>query len=180
MKRNGILVLLLLVLAAGTASAASVGIGVFGGTSVPIIQDDNGNGTLFGARVPVALIPLVTIEPYYAKTAGKDKSQDIDGFPIPYEGIDVTSFGANVLLTFGGKFQFYPFAGIGSFKMKRTALDESKSGYNFGLGLGLSPIPKFSIHVRGELAAAIDAGTSRKWANVTAGVSYNFFSLPTP
>ncbi|MBI5711430.1 MAG: outer membrane beta-barrel protein [Candidatus Eisenbacteria bacterium] len=180
MKRPVIFALLALVLLPCVAGAAGVGVGAFGGVSVPIVQDDNGQGTLFGVRVPVSLIPLVTVEPFFAKTGGGDKDQDLFGGTITRSGIDVTSFGANVLLTFGGKLQLYPFAGIGSFKMKRTGLDESKTGYNFGLGLGISPAPKISLHVRGELAAAVDGDVSRKWANVTAGVSYSAFSFPAP
>jgi len=180
MRRIGISVMLVLALAAGTASAGGVGIGLFGGTSIPIVQDDNGSGTVFGVRAPVRLIPLVTVEPYFSKTAGGDKEQDFEGTPITYGGIDVTGYGVNVLLTFGGKFQLYPYAGIGTFKLKREGLDESRTGYNFGLGLGLSPLPKISFHVRGELAAAVSDETSRKWASVTAGVSYNFISFPVP
>lgn len=180
MKRLGIVVLLVLALTAGTASAASVGIGAFGGVSIPVVQDDNGQGMLFGLRAPVKLIPLVTVEPYFAKTSGGEKDQGVEGLTITYDGIDVTSFGANVMLTFGGPFQFYPYAGIGSFKMKRTALDDSWTGYNFGLGFGFSPAPQFSLHLRGELAAAVDGDVSRKWANVTVGVTYDAFKFPTP
>jgi opacity protein-like surface antigen len=180
MKRLVPAVLIALVLSVGTASAGSVGIGAFGGASIPILQDDNGQGSLFGLRVPVKLIPLITVEPYFARTSGGDKDQSLDELTITYGGIDVTSYGANVLLTFGGRFQLYPYAGIGSFKMKRDGLDESKTGYNFGLGLGLSPLPKLSIHVRGELAAAVDGDVSRKWANVTASISYDIFKLPIP
>ena len=42
------------------------------------------------------------------------------------------------------------------------------------------PIPKLSIHLRGELAAAVDGEASRKWGNATIGVSYNVFSTPIP
>jgi hypothetical protein len=182
MKRLGAFVLLLLLLAAGSASAGSIGVGLYGGTAIPVLQDDNGGGAVFGARVPVALIPLITVEPWYASLSGGDKDQDLeDGLgTVTYEGIDVTGFGANVLLTFGGKFQLYPFAGIGSYNLKRTALDQSRTGYNFGLGLGLSPLPKLSLHLRGEMIAAVDGETSRKWATVTAGVTYSVFSIPTP
>jgi opacity protein-like surface antigen len=149
--------------------------------SIPVLQDDNGQGTVMGLRVPVSLIPLVTVEPYYAKTSGGDKDQDIEGTTITRSGLDVTGFGANVLLTFGGKIQFYPFAGIGSYKLTRTGSEDlTNTAYTFGLGLGISPMPKLSIHVRGELAAAVDGETSRKWGNATVGVSYNIFSTPIP
>jgi opacity protein-like surface antigen len=176
-----ILMLFVLVLLPCAAGAASVGVGAFGGMSIPVLQDDNGQGTVFGLRVPVALIPLVTVEPYYAKTSGGDKDQDIEGTTITRSGLDVAGFGANVLLTFGGKIQLYPFAGIGSYKLSRAGSDDqTNTAYTFGLGLGISPMPKLSFHVRGELAAAVDGETSRKWANATVGVSYNVFSTPIP
>ena len=180
MRKAMILALFVLTLVpcAVVAAPITVGIGAFGGVSVPVLQDDTNQGTQFGARLPVALLPLVTVEPYFSSAKGGDKDQTVEGATYTRAGIDVTSFGANLLLTFGSKFQFYPFAGIGSFKLKRTgSADLSKSGYNFGLGLGFSPVSKLSIHLRGELAAAVDGETSRKWANATFGVSYNVFPL---
>ena len=178
MRKAMILMLFALAILPCAAGATSVGIGAFGGVGVPIIQDDNGQGSLFGARVPVTLLPLVTVEPYYVKTSGASKDQVVDELTYTRSGIDVSGFGANLLLTFGSKFQMYPFAGIGSYKLSRTGLDQTSTAYTFGLGFGLSPMPKLSIHVRGELAAAVEGQTSRKWANATVGVSYNIFSTP--
>jgi opacity protein-like surface antigen len=176
-----LLMLFALALLPCAAGAVSVGVGAFGGASIPVLQDDNGQGTVFGLRVPVALIPLVTVEPYFAKTSGGDKDQDIEGTTITRSGMDVTGFGANVLLTFGGKIQLYPFAGIGSHALSRDGSEDlTNTTYTFGLGLGISPIPKLSIHLRGELAAAVEGDVSRKWANATVGVSYNVFSIPIP
>jgi opacity protein-like surface antigen len=181
MRKMAILMLFVLAFLPCAAGATSVGVGAFGGMSIPIIQDDNGSGTVFGVRAPVSLLSLVTVEPYFAKISGGDKDQDIEGTTITRSGLDVTGFGANVLLTFGGKIQLYPFAGIGSYTLKRLSMeDQTNTAYTFGLGLGISPLPKLSIHVRGELAAAVDGDTSRKWANATVGVSYNVFSTPIP
>ena len=78
--------------------------------------------------------------------------------------------------------QFYPFAGISSHKLERPGLDATTTAYNLGFGLGFKPpIVKLSIHVRGELNAVLDEGTtesSRKWASITAGVSYGLLSFP--
>ncbi len=182
MKRHGLLVGLLLLLAAGTASAGSIGVGLYGGSAIPILQDDNGSGAVFGARVPVAIIPLLTVEPWYASISGGKKEQTLDGDlgTVSFEGIDVKAYGANVMMNFGSRFQLYPYAGIGSYKLTRTALDQSRTGYDFGLGLALSPLPKLTLHVRGELDVAVEGGASRKWATATAGVSYSIFSIPIP
>ena len=178
MKKRLILALVALMLAPCVAGAVGVGVGVFGGVGVPILQDDNGQGSVFGLRVPVALIPLVTVEPYFSKASGGDKDQDVGGVTYTRSGIDATSFGANVMLKFGTGFQFYPYVGIGSTKLDRDPLDATSTSYNFGLGLGISPMPKLSVHVRGELQAVLDeneSDISRKWANVTLGVHYNVF-----
>ena len=181
MRKAAILMLFGLALLPCTAGATSIGVGAFGGMSIPVLQADNGQGTVFGLRVPVALTTLVTVEPYYAKTSGGDKDQDIEGDTVTRSGLDVTGFGANVLLTFGTKTQLYPFVGIGSSNLSREGSEDvTNTTYTFGLGLGISPMPKLSIHVRGELAAAVDDETSRKWGNVTIGVSYNVFSTPIP
>ena len=63
MKRWGFALLLgALVLPAG-AQAVSVGAGVFAGPSIPVVQEDTGSGVQFGLRVPIHLVPLLTVEP---------------------------------------------------------------------------------------------------------------------
>jgi hypothetical protein len=171
-----ILALVALLLAPQAARALGIGVGAYGGVAVPILQDDNGQGSLFGIRAPVSLIPMITVEPYFAKGSGGEKKQDVGGITYTRSGIDQTSFGANVMLTFGGPFSFYPYVGIGSTKLERGSLDATSTNYNFGLGFGISPMPKLSLHLRSELQAVLDENSSdvsRKWANVTVGVHYN-------
>jgi outer membrane protein with beta-barrel domain len=164
------------------AHAVSVGIGAFGGASFPLVQDDNGQGSVFGVRVPVSVVPLIAIEPYFGSTHGGSKDQTVAGLTFTRDGIDVTSYGANLLLKFGGPLQFYPFAGMSSSHLKRTGLDETDTAYDFGLGLGIKlPLVGLSVDGRGELDAAVDKASSdasRKWANVTLGVSYAFAKFP--
>lgn len=181
MRRVTILAVLALALLPCTAAAGSVGIGAFGGLGIPIVQDDNGQGMLYGARVPVSVLPLLTVEPYLLMGSGGDKEQEIGGTTYTRTGLDMTGFGANLLFTFGGPVQFYPFAGIGSCKLTRDGSeDETGVAYNFGLGLGISPMPKLTVHLRGEAIAAVDGEVSRKWAGVTLGASYAVFSFPVP
>ena len=174
--------LLIVALAPGAAGAASVGLGVYGGASIPLVQDDNGSGSLFGLRVPVNLVPLLTVEPYFAKTSGGDKSQDVGGISYTRSGIDDTAFGANVLFTFGTGMQLYPFVGVGSNHLKRPGLDATQTGYDFGLGLGFKvPVTGLSVQLRGALNMVTDPGsteTSRKWGEITAGVSYGLLHFP--
>jgi opacity protein-like surface antigen len=178
MKRILVMALVATALLAGAAHAASIGLGFFGGASVPIVQEDQDNGSVWGLRAPVKLLPLLTAEPYFSSAALGDKTQSVGGFSVTREGSDVTSFGLNAMLTMGGPVRFYPFAGIGTAKYKRTGQDESFTAYNLGLGLGIGVIPKLDLDLRGEFQAAADGDVSRKVVNISLGASYAIFSIP--
>lgn len=179
MRASPLLVILLIISTAGLAAAATVGIGAFGGTSVPIIQEDTGGGSMFGARVPINFVSILTIEPYYATSSLGKKTQTVDGVDFTRTGFDVKSYGANLILgtiTGGAGFKFFPFAGIGQNKLTRVGSDDiSEMGYTFGLGIGAAPTDAFSIIFRGEANLVKTGDTSRKFANVNVGLSYNLF-----
>lgn len=164
------------------AAALGIGVGAFGGTSIPIVQDDNGSGAQFGIRVPVSVLPMFTVEPYFASSSGGDKDQDLGGTTYTRSGIDVTSFGANVLFTFGTAFQLAPYVGVGSNKLERDGLEATETGYTFGLGFRFGlPLAKLALHARGGMNAVLEEGsseTSRKWVDATVGVSYDLFTFP--
>lgn len=178
-KRIAALSLLALALGTGSAGAVGFGVGAYGGLTYPLLQDDTGQGSVFGARAPVTLAPMFVVEPFYSSTSSGDVDEEFGGVPYTRSGLDVTAFGANVLFPFGTGFRFYPFAGIGSYKLEREGSEEvTNTGYNFGLGFGISPgVPGVTIDIRGEMSAVVDGDTSRKWANATVGVTYNFFNL---
>lgn len=181
MRRIVPAVLLALVLGAGAASAigVKVGGGVFGGVSIPILQEDAKQGTIFGLRLPVSVLPLLKIEPYCAWSTLGDVDETFGGLPYTRDGGKVAAYGVNALLSMGGPVRFYPFVGIASQKLTRAGADDlTGTGYDFGLGLGVSAIHKIDVDVRGELNMMALGETSRKFANVTAGVSYRFLSLP--
>jgi hypothetical protein len=149
---------------------------VYGGLSYPIIQDDVSSGSLFGLRVPVKLIPLLTVEPYYASSALGDGEQEIGGVKYTRAGFDNKGFGLNAMLgsPTGMGLHFYPLVGIGSHKLTRSGTPDIKeTAYNMGLGLGIGATPKVSLQVRGELNMVVTGDTSRKFANVTGGLTYD-------
>jgi hypothetical protein len=177
MKRTIVLAVLALAFTAGTAQAQSIGIGIqpYGGLSFPIIQDDTGSGPLYGVRVPVKLIPMFTLEPYYLTSDLGEGSVDIGGIEYKRQGFNHTGFGLNAMLgSVGGTgIRFYPFAGIGSHKLERDNYPEIKeTAYNFGMGLGIGATPKISVEIRGELNMVVTDDTSRKFANATVGLNY--------
>lgn len=178
MKRTFALVLVLLAATVGAARAGSIGVGAFTGMSFPILQEDVSQGAMFGLRFPVKLVPFVTLEPYWASGSLGDKDEDVGGITYTREGFDETAWGLNAMLTMGGPVQFYPFAGIGSTKLERSGSDLSLTTYNAGFGLGISPAPKLTLHLRGEFQMAVDGEASRKFGNATIGASYALFSMP--
>ena len=178
MKRTFTLAVLALALIAGSAQAQSVGIGVqpYGGLSFPIIQDDTGSGAVYGLRVPVKVIPMLTFEPYYLTSDLGEGELEIGGITYERQGFNHTGFGLNAMLgSVGGTgVHFYPFVGIGKHKLERDDYPEIKeTAYNFGLGLGIGATPKISVEVRGELNMVVTDDTSRKFANATVGLNYS-------
>jgi hypothetical protein len=163
------------------ALGLSVGVGVFGGASIPVIQDDAASGTQFGVRVPVHPIPLLTIEPFYARSGLGDVKKTFGGIEYTRTGFDLDTFGVNVALGGAGLvggLPFYPYVGIMSQHLKRPGTDRTEVGYAAGLGLGLSVPMGIAVTARGEFNLLKTGDTSRKFANVTLGVSKTLTSLP--
>lgn len=170
-------VVMLLACSAVQAQAPSLGIGAFGGVNIPIVQDDQGNGTVFGIRARVKLLPFLVAEPNFLLSKWGDPDA-IDGIVLG-EGSKITGFGLDATLGgLPGSVGFKPFffAGIGSFKIKNdlTGFDESNIGYKGGLGIGLGLSPKFDVDVRGGLLVVPqEDGGSKKGALITGGVTVN-------
>lgn len=175
MRRVAPLAALAVALSAGISQASPIGVGMgaYGGVSIPIIQDDVSGGSLFGIRVPVKAIPMITVEPYYLTSSLGDGEETIGGVKYTRDGFDHTGIGVNAILGMGLGFGLHPYVGIGSHKLKRAGTEIKETAYNVGLGFGLNAIPKMSIQVRGELNMVVTGDTSRKFANGTVGVSYS-------
>lgn len=178
MKRLLVLTLALLAATAGSAGAIGIGGGVYLGMSWPVAQEDVDQGSIYGLRVPVTIIPLLTVEPYYGQGALGDKDEEIGGITYTREGFDETVYGLNLLLTTSGPVRFYPFGGVGKTQLTRSGSDLDLTTWNVGLGLGFAPMPKLSLDVRGELQIAVDDDASRKFGNLTVSGSYALFSQP--
>jgi len=175
MRFISIVFLVIGLLGVGSASAISLGGAVFGGPSWSIVQDDNGTGGVFGVRVPVNLIPLVTVEPFYSHGSYGDVTDAVAGYSRA--GFSINTFGVSVALGGAGLIPgFYPLVGIGSYSLSRDGSpDETDVGYNFGLGFGFGvPVANLTLDFRGEFVM-IDLGdTSRKFINATAALGYKF------
>jgi len=164
------------------AVAASLGIAAFGGASIPIAQDDTDSGPQFGLRVPINLVPLLTVEPYFAYSSLDGVTETFSAGQYTRSGFDVTAFGLNAILGGAGLVPvvpLYPFVGIASHTLSRDGSDDIKeTGYELGLGVGFSVPHGIGIDARGGFDFVVTNETSRKFVNVTLGVSYKISSLP--
>jgi hypothetical protein len=167
-------------LAARPAHCVSVGGAAFGGPSIPIAQEDNSTGAQFGIRVPVGVLSLLSVEPYFAYSSLGDASETFAGAEYTRSGYSVDAFGINVALgSFGLVPGFFPYVGIGSHSLSRDGSeDETDVGYNVGVGFGFGIPMSLSVNVRGELNVVDVGDTSRKFINATASVGYKFLGLP--
>jgi hypothetical protein len=175
MRRVITLAVLALAVTTGVAQAG-IGIGAYGGVSYPINQDDVSKGPLYGLRLPLKIVPMITVEPYYLTSHLGDGEETIAGVKYPREGFDHTGYGVNAILgmPLGMAFGLHPYAGIGSHKLERAGSPEIKeTAYNFGLGMGIGALSKISLQIRGELNMVMIGTKSRKFANGTVGLTYS-------
>jgi len=188
MKRISLLALLAAsLLGAGTAQAVApqVSAGIFGGSSVPVLQDVTvssfsfsdafgPSGSQWGLRADVKLIPVVTLEPFFSKSSYGEDTETFGGIEYTREGFDGTAYGLNAILgwTEGPGVHFFPYIGLGKFKLDRAAEEIDELGWNFGLGLGIGVIEKLSAQIRSEMTMVVTDDTSRKFVTFNVGVNY--------
>jgi hypothetical protein len=177
MRRTVLLAVVAIAFATTAAQAGTIGLGIgaFGGLSWPILQDDVGSGSLFGVRVPVKALSMLTFEGYYMKSSLGDGKEEIGGVEYTREGFDHTGVGVNAVFGSGGMGSgLYPYVGIGSHQLTRTGTEDIKdTAWNFGLGYGIKAGAKLSVQIRGELNMIVTGDTSRKFGNATAGLTYS-------
>jgi hypothetical protein len=183
MRRTLFMTLLALAIGAASAGAQTdIGVGAFGGMSIPIANDLSKQGPQFGVRIPARIAPWLAIEGFWAMSELGDAEEDFGG-PTTFtrDGGEVNAFGVNALFPFGGDefgegIRFFPFVGLGSYSLAREGSDDvDDMGLNFGLGLGFFVMPKLTLDLRGEFAAIITDETSQKFGNVTLGATWYLF-----
>ncbi|PKK84178.1 MAG: hypothetical protein CVT49_05110 [candidate division Zixibacteria bacterium HGW-Zixibacteria-1] len=170
--------LVLIIISGASAQDVKFGAGVFGGMNIPIVQQDQAAGSAFGVRARLALKPFLVIEPNLM--LGKwGKPGEIDGYDLGIDGSKVTSYGVDVALggapgVVGFKPVVFVGAGIYSVKNDDTGYDNSKLGFDGGLGFLIGATPFLDIDIRGTLMIAPQEETSKKAAIITGGLTYYF------
>jgi len=165
--------LILLSVSLASAQTPKIGIGAFGGMNMPILQDDQDNGSVFGIKAKVKIIPIILLEPNI--TFGKWGDATEGGIDFP--GSKISSFGINPILggspgAAGIKPFFLVGAGIYTVKNDDTGYDQSKLGYSAGLGIGIGVGPTLDIDISGRAIFAPQDGGAKKAVFITGGLTY--------
>ena len=178
--RKSLLIISILLIAVTSLSAQGLkfSAGAFGGVSIPVVQDDQGQGTVFGVMGRMNLMSLIVVEPYLSLTKW-GAPDPVDGFDLGIDGSKLTTIGVNAML--GGMpgvpgIKPYFLGGIGYYKVKNddTQFDESKVGYALGLGISLGLVPTIDLDFKARGIIIPIEGGSKKAINITAGLLYNF------
>ena len=170
---------LLLFCLTSAASAAKFSIGAFGGMNMPIIQEDVGNGSVFGIKGRMMVMPFLGLEPNFVMSKYGDKDIDVLGQPMTRNGGDITSFGLDAVLgTFGGfsKVRFYGLVGLNSNSMKRDGIpNQTRLGVSIGTGVEFMAMDVLSIEVRARVhSISLEGGGGRDNVELTGGLNYYF------
>ncbi|MFH1680796.1 MAG: outer membrane beta-barrel protein [Candidatus Eisenbacteria bacterium] len=173
--------LLFAVCFAAPALAVGFAVGGYGVYHFPIVQDDAGNGGLYGAKAKVGLGQAFVLEPSITFISVGEKDHTEDDLDFTTKGGSIRTFGLN--LNVGGfplapGPSFYVTGGIGSYTLKPDVDykdDETRVGYNAGLGIAIKATPLFDIDVSGRfIVIPLDGGGSRKSVGLFTGLNFYF------
>jgi hypothetical protein len=175
------LMLSLLVGASSACAGGKFSLGAFAGLNMPLAQEDMGNGTLYGAKARIVLLPFLGVEPnlVFSKYGDKDVKDEDGNLLGTRKGGDVTSFGLDAVVgNFSGfsSARFYGLVGVNSNTSKREALpDQTRLGLALGAGIEFLPTDVFGIEVRARLhSISLEGGGGRNNLEITGGLNYYF------
>lgn len=167
-----------LLIPAVQAGQISLGAGVSGGLEFPIAQQDQKQGSVFGFRVRVGVLPMVTLEPGLSFTRYGDP--EFDDFTPDIEGAKVTGYTLDAVLggAFGGTgVKPYGLFGIGYYNtaLEHFGDDKKNFGWSAGFGLEIGVAPMVGLDFRGRAAMiSTDGGGTKKSGSVTGGINIYF------
>jgi opacity protein-like surface antigen len=165
----------LIIAVASSSYAAPFGLGGYGGVHIPIIQEDQNSGAIFGLKAKVGLLPGIVLEPNINMAKFGEREYSFG----TREGSKITSFGIDALLG-GGLgavgFKMYGILGGGYYSVRRdNDEDINRIGWSTGLGFEIGLTPSMGIDIRGKLnVISTEGGGSKKAAAVTGGLNYYF------
>jgi hypothetical protein len=180
-----VLVFLAVAVFCATAGAGSypLGIGLHSGYDLPVIQDDVGNGPMWGFSVRGNIWNFVHGQLIVRGTSQGDVDEDID-FPneptLTLEGGTLTGFGLNVLLGKKDPANIWPYGllGLSSNSLSPGASfkqDEDNLGFSIGGGLGINLYNRqlyFDVNTTLLVMPIYDDNASRKNWQSMFGLQY--------
>lgn len=182
MRSLAVFASMLLVLLPSSGSAVQVGIGLSAGASFPLAQSDNGSGGAYAARVPVNVLPLLTVEPFLSTTALGDAETSIADRTYTREGFDILSYGAVLALGgvgMGPRFPVYPFVGVGASHLSREgATPGAETMYMLGVGWARALPRNLAVNLRTDFNWISVDGTARRFWEMSLGVSLRLHPMP--
>ena len=175
MKKLLILTTLSILAFSASAFAFGFGAGAYGGATFPVVQEDQGNGTIFGLKGKFGIVPGIVVEPNIGFTNYGDADFSFGARP----GSKVTSFTVDALLGSGmgsTGLRMYGILGLGYFSVKRDFdEDANRIGWSTGLGFEIGVMPAVGIDIRGRMdVVSSEGGGSKKSAAVCGGLNYYF------
>lgn len=171
-----LILLLFLMAAILPANATQFGVGVCGGVNIPVIQQDQGSGTIFGLKAKFNLLPGVSVEPNLNFAKFGDAKKDFG----TRKGSQITSYGVDAILGAGLPgvgVKMYGLVGGGVYSTKKRDIDPAttKMGWAAGLGVEIGFTSKIAVDIRGKLnVISSEGGGSKKSAALTGGINYYF------
>lgn len=174
MKAFAAIIIIVLLLPAVPALAEPVGFGVSGGALVPVSQEDQSTGSIFGLKIRANLPGPFVAEPNIQ--FGSFGNADITGIGSR-DGASLNSYGIDIILGDAiARVGFKPYFLLGGavYNTKRDG-DETtnRSGWSFGAGAALGIRQDLDIDFRGRLnIVSWEGSSSKKSFEVTVGASY--------
>jgi hypothetical protein len=159
---------------AGALGLTRIGVGAYGFSNIPIVQDDAETSALWGIKGRVGLLSIVDFEPSITFISSKDVKLEQEGVEIEIPGPDITSYLFNVSI---GR-TVYTSLGIGWSKIDLNQAGggtTNETTYNFGGGVEI-PAGPLAIDASARLLIINHADSaSRKSLAIMAGANYYFF-----
>ncbi len=179
---------LLCIFGTGLAVAETypLGVEIFSGYDMPVIQDDVGAGTMFGLSVRGHVWGPFHGELFFRSTSQGDKDETLEfggGVPnetVTYPGGTLSGFGANLLLAKSHPVSVWPYLQIGlsSNSLKpgsSVKKDETLMGWSFGGGTGIN-LYNHALYLDVNTNLLVmpfhDNNASRKNWQTRAGIQY--------
>ena len=166
-----------------SAETYPLGVELFSGYDMPVIQEDVGAGTMFGLAVRGHVWAPIHAELYFRSTSQGDAEMDTD-IPsdptITLAGGTLSGFGLNLLIAHPSPVSVWPYLLLGVSSNSRKPgesfqKDETLTGWSFGGGTGINLYHRqLYLDVNATLLVMPfhDNEASRKDGQIRAGIQY--------